>query len=246
VDGHDNTAIGAGALAGNTSGASNVAMGVQTLFQNTSGNSNIGIGFGAGVDVITANNVICIGDGVGGGNVSGTCFIGNIFGVTTGGPGSQVFVDSVGQLGTVSSSRRFKKDIESMGKTSEALLALKPVTFHYKSDKTNTSQFGLIAEEVAEVNPALIVRDKEGKPYSIRYDQVNAMLLNEFLKEHKKVEQLHATVAELKSTLAQQEKAFQSNAARQQKQIDALSSGLQQMDVLIHLQKPAAGAMAKY
>jgi hypothetical protein len=98
-----------------------------------------------------------------------------------------VVIDSHGQLGTVSSSRRFKNEIKAVDKASEAVLALKPVTFHYKSDKTNRAEFGLIAEEVAEVNPDLVVRDENGAIYTVRYDAVNAMLLNEFLKEHRKV-----------------------------------------------------------
>jgi hypothetical protein len=110
-----------------------------------------------------------------------------------------VLIDSEGQLGTVSSSARFKKEIKPMDTASEAILALKPVTFHYKSDKTGTPQFGLIAEEVAAVNPDLVVRDKNGDIYTVRYDAVNAMLLNEFLKEHKKVEGQQATITQLKS-----------------------------------------------
>src|SRR5439155_17360502 len=98
---------------------------------------------------------------------------------------------------------RFKQDIQSMDKASEGLYALKPVSFHYKKeiDPAGTSQLGLVAEDVEKVNPDLVVRDKEGKPYSVRYDQVNAMLLNEFLKEHKKVEKLEATVADLAEQL---------------------------------------------
>jgi hypothetical protein len=156
---------------------------------------------------------------VSGANVGNTCFIGNIFGVTTGGVGSPVLVDSSGQLGTMSSSRRFKKDIGTMGKASEAILSLKPVTFHYKSDKTGTPQFGLIAEEVAKVNPTLVLPDKEGKPYTVRYDAVNAMLLNEFLKEHRKNEEQEATIA------------------RQQKQIEALNAGLQKVSAQIETSK---------
>src|SRR5439155_13997110 len=123
-------------------------------------------------------DVICI--GTDGENVSGSCYIGNIFGDTSSG-GTAVFINSNGRLGTVQSSRRFKEEIKPMGDGSEALFALKPVTFRYKKeiDPARTSQFGLVAEEVERVNPDLIVRDKEGKPYSVRYDQVNAMLLNE-------------------------------------------------------------------
>jgi hypothetical protein len=112
-----------------------------------------------------------------------------------------VVIDSNGQLGTISSSRRFKKEIKPMDKASEDILALKPVTFHYKSDKKDTPQFGLIAEEVAAVNPDLVVRDKNDQIYTVRYEQINAMLLNEFLKEHRKVEKLEATVADLAAEL---------------------------------------------
>jgi trimeric autotransporter adhesin len=114
-----------------------------------------------------------------------------------------VFVSAQGQLGTATSSRRFKEQIKPMGQVSEALFALKPVAFRYKKelDAANTRRFGLVAEEVEEVNPDLVVRDEEGKPYSVRYDQVNAMLLNEFLKEHRKVEEQAATIAELKRTI---------------------------------------------
>lgn len=129
-----------------------------------------------------------------------------------------------------------------MDKVSEAILSLKPVTFHYKSDKTNTAQFGLIAEEVAEVNPELVIRDKEGKPYTVRYDAVNAMLLNEFLKEHKKVEaqqskidEQQATVAELKSTVAQQQKGFRSKLADQERRISALTLSLQKVSAQMEM-----------
>jgi hypothetical protein len=191
------------------------------------------LGGSAGLNVTTADNVICIGSS--GANVNNSCFIGNIFGVTTGGVGSPVLVDSSGQLGTMSSSRRFKKDIGTMGKASEAILSLKPVTFYHKSDKTGTAQFGLIAEEVAQVNPDLVVRDAKGEIYSVRYEAVNAMLLNEFLKEHRKVEEQQATITELKSTVAQQQKSFQSRLAEDEKQIAALASGLQKVSAQIEL-----------
>ena len=108
-----------------------------------------------------------------------------------------VLIDSAGQLGTASSSRRFKNEIKPTDQTSESILALKPVTFHYKSDNTRTPQFGLIAEEVAKVNPDLVLRDENDEIYTVRYDAVNAMLLNEFLKEHHKVEELESVVAQL-------------------------------------------------
>jgi hypothetical protein len=118
--------------------------------------------------------------------VSNTTWIGNVYGVTTQNAGTApVIVSAGGQLGTVASSERFKKDIVNIEKASEAILSLRPVTFHYKTDTEGTPQFGLIAEEVAKVNPALVLPDNEGKPYTVRYDAVNAMLLNEFLKEHR-------------------------------------------------------------
>ena len=157
-----------------------------------------------------------------GADVNGSCFIGNIRNVTTAiGDAIPVLIDSAGQLGTASSSARFKNEIKPMEKASEAILALKPVTFHYKNDKKNTPQFGLIAEEVAKVNQDLVVRDKNGEIYTVRYDQVNAMLLNEFLKEHRKVEDLEA------------------KAARQQKQIEALTAGLQKVSAQVEASKPA-------
>ena len=126
-----------------------------------------------------------------------------------------------------------------MNSASEAILALKPVTFHYKTDKTNTPQFGLIAEEVAEVSPDLVVRDEKGDIYTVRYDAVNAMLLNEFLKEHRKNEEQEATIAELKSTVAQQQKSFVSRLAEQEKQIGALASGLQKVSAQLETRAAA-------
>jgi Chaperone of endosialidase len=143
-----------------------------------------------------------------------------------------VVVDSLGQLGTASSSARFKKEIKPMDKASEAILALKPVTFHYKSDKTGTLQFGLIAEEVAKVNPDLAVHDENGEIYTVRYEAVNAMLLNEFLKEHRKVEEQEKTIAQLKEN-------FQCRLAEQQKQIEGITAGLQKVSAQLEASKPA-------
>jgi hypothetical protein len=208
-----NTATGAGALQNNTTGQDNTANGDSALFFNTTGGGNTALGSGAGENVATANNVICI--GAFGADVSNSCYIGNIRGVTTvNNDAIPVLIDSTNQLGTISSSRRFKKEIKPMDKTSEAVLALKPVTFHYKSDKTNRPEFGLIAEEVAAVNPDLVVRDRNGEIYSVRYEAVNAMLLNEFLKEHRKVEEQQATIMELKSAAAQQQKGMEVLAAQ--------------------------------
>jgi hypothetical protein len=148
--------------------------------------------------------------------VSNSCFIGNIDGVNEGGTISAVYINANGQLGTQPppSSVRFKKEIKPMDKASEVILSLRPVTFHYKTDTKGTPQFGLIAEEVAKVNPALVLPDKEGKPYTVRYDQVNAMLLNEFLKEHKKTEKLEATVASLIATVKEQATQIQKVSAQ--------------------------------
>jgi hypothetical protein len=197
VDGGANTAIGLNALQNNTHGSNNTAIGLNALGGSSSGSHNVGLGDGAGVNVTSASNVICI--GADGNNIDNACYIGQIFGATSSG-GTAVFVNSNGRLGTATSSRRFKDAIKPMDKASEALFALQPVTFHYKKeiDPAGTSQFGLIAEQVERVNPDLVVRDQKGKPYTVRYDQVNAMLLNEFLKAHRKIQEQEATISELK------------------------------------------------
>jgi len=216
----------------NTTGSNNTGVGFNALGSNTSGNANIALGVNAGSALTLGGNNIDIGNlGVAGESSTiriGTspsqtkAFIAGIRGVTTINANAiPVLIDSGGQLGTASSSRRFKKEIKAMEQASEGILALKPVTFHYKSDKTNTPQFGLIAEEVAKVNPDLVVRDDKGEIYTVRYDAVNAMLLNEFLKEHRKNEQQEAMIA------------------RQQKQIDALTVGLQKVSEQIQMRRPA-------
>src|SRR5207249_9860534 len=228
-----NTANGTYALANNTSGSFNTADGASALQKNTMGGSNTALGVNAGTGVTTANNVIVIGTNVAGANLDNSCYIGSIFGQPID-PATAIAVgiDASGKLGTTVSSRRFKHDIKPMDKASEAILALKPVTFRYKSDAKDTPQFGLIAEEVAEVNPDLAVRDKNGEILSVHYDQINAMLLNEFLKEHKKVDEQQASISELNTRLAkqdiiiaQQQKTVQSQLAKQENQIEALRSG---------------------
>jgi hypothetical protein len=208
--GNLNTAIGAGTLLSST-GDNNTAIGVLALLSNTTGSGNLALGAGAGSAVTTANNVIAIGATAS--NQSESCYIGNIFGKIVDPASSEgVIVDSTGKLGTTASSRRFKRDIKPMDHASDAILALKPVTFHYKSDARNTPCFGLIAEEVEKVDPDLVLRDKNGEILSVRYEQVNAMLLNEFLKEHFKVEQM-------------------------QKQIEALTEGLQKVSAELETSK---------
>ena len=232
----------------NTTGSNNTAEGAQALSNNTIGSSNIALGNNAGLNLTPGSNNIDIGNqGVAGeekavriGKV-GThlnTFIAGINGVTVAG-GVGVIIDASGHLGTVPSSKRFKDAIRPMDKASEAILALKPVTFHYKKelDPDGGPQFGLVAEEVEKVNPDLVVRDADGKPYTVRYDAVNAMLLNEFLKEHKKVEEQEATITQLKSTVAQQQKDFQATAAHQQKQIETLTAGLQKVSAQVELKQ---------
>jgi Chaperone of endosialidase len=231
ISGDGNTATGYFALGRNTGGGGNTAIGVSALENNTIGYDNTALGVGAGLGVTTANNVIVI--GTSGANLDNSCFIGNIHGVTTAIPDAiPVLIDSAGQLGTVSSSKRFKKEIRPMDKVSESLLALKPVTFHYKSDSTCTPQFGLIAEQVAEVNPDLVVRDENGEIYTVRYDAVNAMLLNEFLKEHKKVEEQDATITQLK-------KDFGATIAQLTARLDYQAAQIRKVSAQLELSKPA-------
>jgi hypothetical protein len=223
--GNENVAVGDRALFSNTTGGRNTAIGSHALASSTGGNDKIAIGQNAGSIVGDASNVICIGaSGLPG--VSNSCFIGQIFTTTLTG-GNAVFINSSGRLGLVTSSRRFKEEIRPMQRDSEALFQLEPVRFRYKKDidPAATSQFGLVAEEVEKVNPDLVVRDKAGKPYSVRYDQVNVMLLNEFLKEHRKVEQ--------------QCEDFEAAIARQQEQIEALTAGLQKVSAQLELSKSA-------
>ena len=213
--GNGNTANGGGALSQLTTGSSNTAEGQGALRGLTTGSNNIAVGFNAGFNLTTENNNIDIGNsGVAGdanvirlGKVGtqNTTFIAGISGKTVAN-GVGVLINSSGQLGTILSSARFKENIRPMDKASEAILALKPVTFRYKQelDPDGIPQFGLVAEEVEKVNPDLVARDANGKAYTVRYEAVNAMLLNEFLKEHRKNEEQEATIA------------------RQQKQIEAL------------------------
>jgi trimeric autotransporter adhesin len=235
--GVENTANGYRALSGNATGVGNTAYGSQALVQST-GNNNIALGAHAGFNISTGSNNIHIGN-VGAGNESGTVrigdnnqtktFIAGINGVNQGSP-TAVFINTLtGQLGTTppSSSRRYKKEIKPMDTASEAVLALKPVTFHYNSDKTCTPQFGLIAEEVAAVDSDLVLRDENGEIYTVRYEAVNAMLLNEFLKEHRKNEKQEATIARL------------------QEQIEALTAGLQKVSAQLDVSNSARQVVLK-
>jgi len=236
-----NTGNGANALLSNRTGNNNTGKGLSALNNNTTGNNNIALGAFAGTNLTTGSNNIYI-DSRGRSTESGTIrigtqhertFVAGISGVTVAG-GVGVIVDTNGQLGTVVSSKRFKDGIKPMDKASEAILALKPVTFRYKHelDPIGIPQFGLIAEDVEKVNPDLVARDDEGKPYTVRYEAVSAMLLNEFLKEHRKVQEQGATIA-------QQRRDFEMAIAKQQKQIEALTAGLQTVSVQLELTKSA-------
>jgi hypothetical protein len=229
-----NTAIGDGVLAFNIDGSFNTAVGHAAMNgANVTGSRNIALGSVAGYNVTTGNDNIDIGN-QGVADESGVIRIGTegtqtatyIAGIKGAGlaHGAAVAVGITpdGQLGVRASSARFKEAIRPMDKASEVILALHPVSFRYRRelDAKGVPQFGLIAEEVAKVNPDLVARDKEGKPFTVRYDEVNAMLLNEFLKEHRKVQELEA------------------NAARQQKQIEALTAGLQKVSAQLEVSKP--------
>jgi trimeric autotransporter adhesin len=244
TSGNRNTANGLDALLSNTTGNNNVAIGTSALRNNT-GSSNIGSGNMAGRNLTIGSNNIDIGnEGVAGESTTiriGTAgthtatFIAGISGVAV--AGSQVVVNSNGRLGVTGSSARFKQGIKPMDKASEAILALKPVTFRYKEeiDPDGIPQFGLIAEEVAKINPDLVGRDQDGKINTVRYEAVNAMLLNEFLKAHRKMQEQEATITQLKSGAAKQE----ATAAHQQKQIEALTAGLQKVSAQLETSKPA-------
>jgi hypothetical protein len=213
--GGGNSALGELALHNNTTGSDNTALGGFALLGNTTGNSNVAVGKNAGNHVITGSHVICIGADVPGADVSNACFIGQIFNATSTG-GSAVFINSDGKLGTITSSRRFKEDIKPMDQASELLFSVKPVSFRYKKeiDSERTPQFGLVAEDVEKLNPELVVRDQEGKPYSVRYDQINTMLLNEFLKEHRRVQKLEAALEAVSAHLQEQDAKLQRVCAR--------------------------------
>jgi hypothetical protein len=231
VDSNFNVAIGSDALLSNANGQNNVAVGAGAGSGLTEGSSNIYIGSLNGGDSVEYKTIRI---GVSSGPLEfkqSRTFIAGIAGMSEGGfMISTVYINNDGRLGTQppASSRRYKQQIKPMAQTSEAVLALKPVTFKYKGDEKGTPQFGLIAEEVAAVNPDLIVRDEKGEIYSVRYEAVNAMLLNEFIKEHRAVQ-------ELKSKVAKQE----ATAAEQQKQIEALSEGLHRVSDQLEMSKPA-------
>jgi Chaperone of endosialidase len=230
--GRANTANGLQSLYSNTTGSQNTAEGLNALANNTIGSNNLALGVSAGLNLTTGSNNIDIGaSGVAGESgvirigkspTATATFIAGIAGKTVA-SGVGVIVNASGQLGTILSSARYKEAIKPMDKMSETILALKPVTFRYKEDldPDGVPQFGLIAEQVEKVNPDLVVRDEHGQVMTVRYEAVNAMLLNEFLKEHRQVEELKGTVAQ------------------QQKQIEALTAAVRKVSDQLALSKPA-------
>jgi hypothetical protein len=238
--GAGNAGNGFGALESNTDGGNNTASGPHALGANTTGNGNTALGAFAGNAVTTANNVICI--GTFGENVSDRCYIGNIYSNVqpiVGTDPDSVTIRSSGKLGRGNvSSRRYKHDIKPMDKASETLFALKPVSFRYNKqyDATQTLAFGLIAEEVADINPNLVGRNPEGQPESVRYDQINAMLLNEFLKQHDAFLKEHRKVEKLEATVARQQQGMEALAA----QVKEQAGQIQKVSAAIELNKSVA------
>jgi trimeric autotransporter adhesin len=231
-DGFANNVLGFDAMADNVSGDGNVAVGDSAGLGNTSGSFNTYLGTSTVSPVDGESDTVRIGDpafGV-------ACFIGGIFNATSTG-GSAVFVNAAGRLGTLTSSARFKDDIKPMDKASESILALHPVTFRYKEqiDAKGTPQFGLVAEEVAKVNPDLVVPDRDGKPYTVRYEAVNAMLLNEFLKEHRTVQDLKSTVARQEELIAKQQEGMAVLTAQLKEQ----AAKIQRVSAELEVSKPA-------
>jgi uncharacterized coiled-coil protein SlyX len=271
--GNQNTAEGYGAMLFNTTGNHNTGTGYFAVYQNTTGNNNTGYGYSALLNNTTGDGNIALGNFAGSNLTTGDknidignlgvaaeantirigtqgthtrTFVAGITGAAV--TGVAVKVNGAGQIGTAPSSQRFKTEIKPMDKASEAILALKPVTFRYKKeiDPQGSPEFGLIAEEVEKVNPDLVARDADGKVYTVRYEAVNAMLLNEFLKEHRTVQELKSTattqeaiITQLKSTVAQQQKDFQATAVHQQKQIQALTADLQKVSAQVEASKAA-------
>ncbi|MBA2435031.1 MAG: tail fiber domain-containing protein [Verrucomicrobiota bacterium] len=244
--GYLNTGTGGGALANNTTGYNNTAVGQAALLLNTTGRENTAIGSAAGLNITTGNYNIDIGNNGHAGdnrtirigtNQQFNTYIAGISGRMVA-AGVGVIVDTNGHLGTVVSSARHKDAIKSMDKASEAILSLNPVTFRYRKalDPIGIPQFGLVAEEVAKVNPDLVARDEKGQPYTVRYEAVNAMLLNEFLKEHRKGEQQDSKIEQLEATVVSLQSELKAQAAQVQKVSDQLAASKTAPPMLVNNQ----------
>jgi len=232
--GFDNTANGANALYSDTSGNRNVAVGYNALFSNQAGNfntaigfralyqntgsNNVALGFNAGSNLTDGSGNVCIGyNVVGVGGESNTIRISNTY--SSFASARLVYINSENKVGTLVSSRRFKEEVKPMDKASQAILALKPVTFHYKKEiePSRGTMFGLIAEDVGKVDPDLVTRNEKGEPETVRHEAVNAMLLNEFLKQHRTVEEQDRAMEDQDRTVAQQEAEIRALASQIQK-----------------------------
>ena len=222
--GYRNTAVGNDALSRNVTGFGNTATGFRALYQNT-GSNNIGLGFNAGNNLTSGDGNVCIGyNVVGVRGESNTTRISNIYySVASARP---VYINSDNKIGTLVSSRRFKEEIKPMDKASEAILGLKPVTFHYKKEiePNGATMFGLIAEDVEKVDPDLVTRNEKGEPETVRYEAVNTMLLNEFLKQHRTVEEQDRTMEEQDRIIARQEAEVRALASQLQMLTDELAA----------------------
>ena len=232
--GSSNTANGYAALVNNTTGTENTGEGFHALLHNT-GSNNIGLGSNAGSSLTTGSGNVCIGAGIPGvAGESNTTRIRNVYASVT--SGRAVYVNSDNKIGTLVSSRRFKEEIKLMDKASEAILALKPVTFRYKKEiePNGAIMFGLIAEEVEKVDPDLVTRDAKGEVETVRYDAVNAMLLNEFLKEHRTVQELKSTAAKQEATITQLKKGMEVLTASLKEQ----AAQIQKVSAQLEVSKP--------
>ena len=241
-DGSENNAFGDLAMENNVSGVGNTAIGDDALRFNVDGSFNVAVGdeAGTGLDPSVSN---CIAIGAPGegpfATFDNTCFIGSIFGEAVSDPATQVpvYVDQFNVVGVFNtSSRKLKHDIQPMDKSSETLYRLKPVTFRFNSDWKGTKQYGLIAEEVAEVDPQLVVHSKNGEVTAVHYEQINNMLLNEFLKEHKKVEELKS---DFQATVAKQQKEIQTLTARLEEQ----AAQIQRVSAQLAAASPSRGGL---
>ncbi len=247
MTGNRNTGSGSTALFQNSTGSGNTANGYAALFSNKTGSNNTALGYLSGQNLTSGSNNIDIGANVlgkageantiriGTKGTQKSTFIAGIAGTAV--SGSEVIVTATGKLGVATSSARFKEAIKPMDRASEAILALKPVSFRYKEDidPERIPQFGLVAEEVEKVNPDLVGRDEDGKVDSVRYEAVNAMLLNEFIKEHQTVQELKSIVAKQEATATQQQTEIKALAASLKEQ----ATQIQKVSAQIEVTKPA-------
>jgi hypothetical protein len=241
--GYRNTATGESALLNNIGGHGNTADGFRALYNNN-GSNNVALGFNAGSGLTSGDSNVCIGyNVVGVAGESNTTRISNIYSSIA--SARPIYINSDNKIGTLVSSRRFKDEIKPMDEASKAILGLKPVTFRYKKEiePNGATMFGLIAEDVEKVNPELVTRDDKGAPETVRYEAVNAMLLNEFLKEHRRAEKQEATISQLRSTLAHQQKDFQATVAQLTNRLDEQAAQIQKVSAQFAAASPSHGGL---